>query len=581
MDGTSDDPRANELTALHRIAALGTHDGDLNTVVREILRAIDDVTPCEQPLVFLHDEEADELRTFLGRGDEWKRIRLSEPGIIRRIFTSGRGEVLNDVTADPDATEVLTELRGARQIAGAPLVAGDSRLGVIAAVNSRGGAFTDLDLRLLSLLADRAAITLRSAHLRATLERQGRELDGLQRLSQLLVSTESLEYVIGESVRIVTDLVQCEKMMVLLYDDDQKALCIQPPAIGIDEDQVTELTIPLSEPSLASTVFRTSTPLVSNDAAADAWVGPRLRALLGIKDLLVVPLHTDRQPIGVLEAINSKKGFFDDEDLRSMTLLGGRVGAVIELSRSRVRERALVHKLREADRAKSDFVSILAHELKSPMTAIQGFGQTLEQHWDTLDEDKKIQFVSIVRREIERLGLMVSDLLDMSRMESGTVRYELVPTPLQDLVDNVLAVHTSLRATHEIRWDVPGDLPKVVGDKDRLRQVLINLLTNATRYSPEGTTITIAAEEIEREGARFVQVGIGDEGIGIAPDDVDRIFSKFAMLPKPAWTKKGTGLGLFISKGIIEAHQGRLWVESTVGEGSTFYFTVPVATDEG
>jgi signal transduction histidine kinase len=165
-------------------------------------------------------------------------------------------------------------------------------------------------------------------------------------------------------------------------------------------------------------------------------------------------------------------------------------------------------------------------------------------------------------------------------METGNLRYEFEPMSLSDLIESVVTVHASISESHELEIGLDRDLPKVVGDKDRLRQVVINLLTNATRYSPDGTKIILNTNVVEHEGRREVSVSVRDEGIGIGPGDADRIFSKFAMLAKPAWTKKGTGLGLFITKAIVDAHKGRIWVESNLGEGSTFFFTVPVAEDE-
>ena len=571
--------RDAEKQALYRIASLGTRDDTVEAVITETLRAVPDVVPCDRPVLFLFDEDADDMRCFGGKGEEEPRLSLREPGIIRRIHHAGRGEIVNDIVSDPDSSPAQGEMYNSRQLLAAPMIVGENRLGVIAAVDSPTGAFTETDLSLLSALADRAAANLRSAYRHVDLDRQSRELEGLQRITRLLTSTDSLEHVIGEAVRLVTDLIRCQRMMVLLHDEDSNSLRVQPPAFGIDAADILELEIPLGQPSLASTVFRTSTPLVSNDARTDSWIIPELRDRLGIENVLVVPLTTEHHPLGVLAAINSSKGAFDEEDLRFTSLLGHRVGSVIELSRARDRERALMHKLREADRMKTDFVSILAHELKGPMTTVVGFGQMLENHWETMEDEKRAQFIGIVRRETQRLAHMVSDLLDVSRMESGNLRYELEPMSLSDLIESVVTVHTSIAEKHGLDVYIEPDLPKVVGDKDRLRQVVINLLTNATRYSPEGTDIHLRVETDPEEQA-MVRVSVADEGIGIAPDDRERIFSKFAMLAKPAWTKKGTGLGLFITKAIVDAHRGRVWVESAPGDGSTFIFTVPAVTDQ-
>ncbi|MEA2517727.1 MAG: hypothetical protein QOG16_1565, partial [Actinomycetota bacterium] len=555
-----------ETQALYRIASIGAHDDDLQAVITEILRAVPDVVACERPVMFLYDEDTDEMRCFVGRGEELPRMSLREPGIIRRIHHSGRAEIVLEVDSDPDSSPSQNELGQARHVVAAPMIAADHRIGVLAAIDSPTGAFTETDLNLLAVLADKGAANVRGAYRHADLDRQSRELEGLQRLARLVSSTETVEHVIREVVRLVTDLIPCERMMVLLHDEESGALKVQPPAFGVADEDLAILEIALNEPSLASTVFRTSTPLVSNDASTDAWVAPRLREALHIETVMAVPLTSGSQPLGVLEVINSTQGQFDEEDLRFTSLLGQRMGSVIEISRARERERALMHKLREADRTKSDFVSILAHELKGPMTTIVGFGQMLHDHWDSMDDEKRTQFIGIVRRETQRLANMVSDLLDVSRMETGNLRYEFEPMSMLDLIDSIVTVHGSITEGHELQLDLDPQLPKVIGDKERLRQVVINLLTNATRYSPEGTPITMTARSAASDGGQEVIVAVTDQGIGIAPGDKDRIFSKFAMLAKPAWTKKGTGLGLFITKAIVDAHGGRILVDSKLGE---------------
>jgi signal transduction histidine kinase len=162
-------------------------------------------------------------------------------------------------------------------------------------------------------------------------------------------------------------------------------------------------------------------------------------------------------------------------------------------------------------------------------------------------------------------------------MNAGTLRYESRPTPLHDVIDRVLEAHPSLSDRHRIGRRVPSDLPEMLGDGDRVSQILLNLLSNAVRYSPEGTTVTLTADCVDEDGSSFVRVAVSDEGIGIEPSDRERVFSKFVMLPKPAWVDSGHGLGLFITKGMVEDQGGRIWVESEPGRGSTFYFTLPVA----
>ncbi|HEX2195418.1 MAG TPA: GAF domain-containing protein [Actinomycetota bacterium] len=564
----------DELSALYRIATLSTAYGDPAAVVEEILRIIEQVVHCDRSVMFLYDEAADVLR-LQGARDRGFVLPLSEPTILRRVLNSGLGEVVNDVDSDSDSNPMFADALKARQLVAAPLVLTDKTLGVVGAINSRRGAFTHEDLRLLTVLADRVALTIENGELVGRLQRQVQELEGLHRLSRLLLSSETMERIVGESIRIVAEMLDCEKMALLLHEEGESCLVAMQSAVGLDEAQVEGLRITLDEPSLTATVFRTKTPMVSNDAPNDAWVNRHMVELLGMDSLLAVPLTTGPKPIGVLKAMNARKGYFNDDDVRFAMLLGGQVGALVESSMGRQRERQLVQKLREADRTKSEFVSMLAHELKGPMTTILGFSETLKQQWDRVPDDKKLSIIDIVSKETGRLSRLVNDLLDVSRMEAGTLRYELSPVSLQELLDSIMTVHTSLSAQHLVVNDLPPDMPKVLADNDRLRQVFINLLTNATRYSPEGTAIRVRGREVPEGG--MVEVSVSDEGIGISEQDRERIFSKFSMLPKPGWVKKGTGLGLFITKGIVEAHGGRIWVESEPGKGSTFAFTLQVA----
>jgi signal transduction histidine kinase len=570
----------DEMAALYEIAALSAAQQDRSLLINEILRIVGHAVRSQQVLLFIHHPGKNHLDVHDERGALGPPFPIELPGVVARVFHGRTSELVNDLTHDDEGDAELKARLPARQILASPLVLGDHTLGVLAAVNSGRGAFAQEDLRMMSILADRVALTLENSHLVSTLQRQVRELQGLQRLSRLLMSFETLESMVDQTVRVVMELIPCEKIALMLYDPVSDSLIAHKPVLGITDEELAQLRLPLAEPSMGGTVFRTNTPLSSNDAANDAWVSRGFQQLLGIETLLVVPLTTGPKPLGVLKIINSASGYFSEQDLEYAALLGRQVGGILESNLARSREKALVRELREADRTKSEFVSMLAHELKGPMTTVLGFSQTLRQQWEKLDDGKRNHVLDIIHKEVGRLSRLVNDLLDVSRMESGTLRYELEPIDLHEVVESLLTVHTSLRSEHAVIDQLPAGLPKVMADKDRIRQVIINLLTNATRYSPERSTVTLGADLVEEGGETFVRLSVTDEGIGISPHDVDRIFSKFAMLPKPSWTKKGTGLGLYITKGIVEALGGRIWVESEVGRGSTFYVTLRVAADE-
>ena len=543
------DRRLFELNALSRLASVGV-ESDETGVIDEVLQVVWQLVPCRQPLLFLVDSEGEHFALYT-RGQRQASMPMSERSIVRRIYESGSGEVINTVTSDPDLSSMLAEDLKVKQVVASPLCIGGDCLGVLGAADSLRGAFCDEDLTVMSALGSQAATALQSARLRMTVRRQLREIEGVHRLSQLLTTDSTPDHLIAESVRMVADLADCEKVAVLLYEDDADELVALPQAVGIGKRQTSRIRVSLSAPSLSASVFRTNAPLISNDAANDAWVGKELRALLDIESILVVPVGGGSRPTGVLKLMNARKGYFDESDLRFCSIMGSRLGGVIESSHARQREHALVQRLREADQTKSEFVSMLAHELKGPITTVMGFGQVLQQQWRDLDDPKRDRILEVVTKEVGRLARLVNDLLDLSRMEAGTLRYDIAPVSLFDLVESIVSVHGSITAKHELELDLADDLPKVQGDADRIRQVLLNLLTNATRYSPDGTPVTLTARVMEDGNVR---VSVKDEGIGISREDQKRLFSKFVTLPKPAWLPKGTGLGLYITEGIVEAH---------------------------
>jgi signal transduction histidine kinase len=567
--------KPQDLSALHRIAQIAPRSVDEELVIHEVLTAADEVVPCEAVIMFSYDSDSDQMWLHSSAQGEGLKLLMAEPSIVRRIFDTGRGEAVNEVLMDPETSPLLTEKLGARHLVGVPLSSGGKKLGVLAAINSSRGGFVQDDLMRLSVVADQAAFAIENAQLRVILQRQRQEIDGLHRLSRLLASSEGTDRVVGESVRIAADLLECDQVVLMLHEEDSESLIAHHRAVGVSSDQLERLRVPLSRPSLTGTVFRTDSPLISNEATSDAWVDAGLREVLEIETVMVVPLMTTVEPIGVMVMANAKKGHFDEDDARFAGLLGGRIGGVVEASRARERERALVHKLREIDHTKSEFVSMLAHELKGPMTTLIGFSHVLKEQWDEISDEKRHNILEILSKEMDRLARLVSDLLDLSRIEAGTLRYEMRAVELAELIDNTLQIHSSLSRHHAFVCEIPTGLPHVWADPDRLRQVLINLMTNATRYSPQRTTVTITATQRDDD----VAVSIKDEGIGIAPEDSDRVFEKFSVIDKPSWVQKGTGLGLYITKGIVDAHGGSLGVESEPGKGTTFTFTLKQASD--
>ncbi|MGQ9608153.1 MAG: ATP-binding protein [bacterium] len=232
-----------------------------------------------------------------------------------------------------------------------------------------------------------------------------------------------------------------------------------------------------------------------------------------------------------------------------------------------------VTKKKEIEEAKSNFISTVSHELRTPLTAIQNAISIIEIAGEVNEQQAK--FISIATRNVERLTKLVNEILDFSKLESGKMEMNFSPVDIKTLANESIANIMNLAGKREISENIPNDLPKVYADPSKLDQVFTNILDNAIKYTPDDGKITIEARKVNgKDSNDFVEVRISDTGIGIAPEKKERIFERFE---RGNLYNKGVGLGLAIVKKIIESHNGKIWVESELGKGSTFIFTIPIA----
>jgi PAS domain S-box-containing protein len=226
---------------------------------------------------------------------------------------------------------------------------------------------------------------------------------------------------------------------------------------------------------------------------------------------------------------------------------------------------------KEAERMKNEFVSTVSHELRTPLTSLRGFAELmLEREYPP---EKQRKFLQIIHRESTRLGNMINDFLDVQRMEAGRQDYRFAKVPIFQVMADSAALFRPTSTAHHFEVECDPDLPDVRADADRLRQVTTNLLSNAVKFSPKGGIVTLRASR----AGNMAQVSVSDQGIGIPPEAIGKLFQKFYRVDNTATRKiGGTGLGLSIVKQIIDAHGGRIWVESVVGEGTRVLFTLPL-----
>ena len=227
---------------------------------------------------------------------------------------------------------------------------------------------------------------------------------------------------------------------------------------------------------------------------------------------------------------------------------------------------------REVDRMKTEFISTAAHELRTPLTSIQGFSEILLTR-DDIKEEEKYKCLSYINKQSVNLAAIVNDLLDISRIESGAgFSLKKAPVNIADIIEGTVHYFQTLSPKHNFKVVVPEESVEVMVDSRKMRQVLEYLLSNAVKYSPKGSLILTKGELLEDH----YQVSIEDQGIGMTPEQVEKIFEKFYRVDTSDSAIDGTGLGMTIVKNIVEAHGGKVWVESELGKGTTVKFTIPI-----
>jgi signal transduction histidine kinase len=290
---------------------------------------------------------------------------------------------------------------------------------------------------------------------------------------------------------------------------------------------------------------------------------------LGLRSRVLAPLQVGPRTIGMLGVVRAEEHAFAPAELELVSLLGRLVATAVQNIRSYEAERSTADELRRLSALRADFVSLVSHELRSPMAAVIGAARTLHGRWRELTPEQRESFLALIGDETSRLAGLIDDVLDTSRIEAGTFSFTFSEVDLNELLRDVVAAAELAQDEVKLTTEV-GALPRVRGDRERLRQVIQNLVDNAVKYSSAGGRVQVNA--LADDG--HVLIDVVDEGPGIAPEDHELIFEKFGRSSGGA-AKPGTGLGLFIARSIAEAHGGTLDVQSVPERGSVFRLELP------
>jgi signal transduction histidine kinase len=419
----------------------------------------------------------------------------------------------------------------------------------------------------------RRTAEVRAAEAEALRDELGRRVDVLEaasRCARALGSSLEIDEAFGAFIRELGGLVPYDRTAIVLVEGDEAttmatagrgAKDVFPPgSVGPRRTSVLERVLD-------------GQIVVRRDLGALEYPEDARLVELGLHSELVAPLLVGARPIGMLSLSREGVDAFSEDEIELIALLGRFVATAVQNIRAYEAERARVEELRRLSELRADFVSLVSHELRSPMAAVIGAARTLQDRWRTLAPEHREAFLALIGDETSRLADLIGDVLDTSRIEAGTFSYRFQDLDLGRLVKD--AVDTAAVAQQEVSVvaSIPPHLPVVRGDGERLRQVLGNLIDNAVKYSPEGGTVHVRAQDSNG----VARVSVSDEGPGIPQSQQGLIFEKFGRAEVAGASKPGTGLGLFIARSITEAHGGTLEVRSRPDEGATFTLILPAA----
>lgn len=583
--------RARQLSALNDISRRLASELHVESLLELITASAVDILDAEAGslLLVVDDETRDlEFKVAVGSGQELVGSRFpAKRGLVGEVASTGKGVIVNDAANDPRwGGEVAKGSFSTTAVLAVPLIAQKQVIGVLEVINKKGGgAYVQEDLELLATFAAQAAIAIENARLfemtDMQLSKRVAELQALERIDVELNRSLDLQRVADVTMRWAIAntgatagalglVVGDPPMLQILSRHGYEPEDFPPGADG----QLWPL-----DRGIVSRVMRTRQPDIATDVTIDPNYIPSLR---GSKSQITVPMMSGGEIHALLVLEKDTEPRLNLIDLAFVQRLAEH--AIIAITNAQ-----FYAEMTRANEWKSEFVSFVAHELKTPMTSMKGYTDLLISGVTGALSEQQQAFLGTIRANIDRMQTLVSDLNDVTKLQTKKMPMEFQPLDFRAVVtESLRPLLRQIEEKHQtLTLDIPDTLPAILADQNRLIQVLTNLLSNAYKYTPPEGHITLRARvaETNRDGkgrdlGPALHVSVADTGIGMSEDDLKQLFTPYFRSDNPlAREQPGTGLGLTIVHGIIERHGGRIWVESQIGQGTTFNFTIPLAAD--
>ncbi|MBN1486919.1 MAG: GAF domain-containing protein, partial [Anaerolineae bacterium] len=605
--------RAVQMQTSSQVSQQVTSILDLNTLLSRVVNLIQTQFGYYFAGVWLYDEAQAALILRAGTGEAGEKlikqsfsIPLNAASIVASVCRDGNRRLVESVDEVPDFMWVEGLLDIASEVA-LPMRIGEHVLGVLDIASDHTAAFSSDDQLVLQSLADQIAVAIRNAQLYESEQTRRQLAELLERTGRALSSSMTYDEVPNLILELLHTLIPYERGLILL----KKGSILKPVAhYGFPDDrQATEMKIPINEGDVFRTLSSARHTLIIDDVTQEPgwtqmpWL-PLNHSWLGI------PMISRDDVIGMLSLTREAVGAFTPEDARLVEAFGTQAVIALENARLYSEIKGFNEKLEQMvkvrtaelntaytnlerlDKTKSDFINVAAHELRTPLTVVKGYTQ-LFKHYATYEKDPQLEkAMHGIVSGVDRLHEIINSMLDVAKIDSQTLKMFKEKIEIADIVQRVCAGFTSILAERELVLSTDGvdKLSPIQADPDLLAKVFYQLIVNAIKYTPDGGEIKLAGHQgYDEDGQGYVEIVISDTGIGINPEDQELIFEKFYQTGEIEFHSSGRtkfkgggpGLGLAIARGIIVAHQGRIWVESPGCDeehcpGSQFHIRLPL-----
>jgi GAF domain-containing protein len=564
--------RLEELTMLHAVSMAAASTLSVEEIAESVTAVVEQGLGFEYQRLYLVDEKHGMLE-LVGRDAE-VQDGLSElpvgQGLVGWVAECGIGLRVDDVSQDARYVQAIPDIRSALVV---PLMVGERVIGVLQALSTYSSAFSADDERLFTTVARQLAVAIENARLYQETERRLAEVSTLYQLARQVNTSLDVQERLNSIVESLKQAMGCRACSIALLDPINDVLEIRAAA-GIKGKWQSDFKLGLGE-GVAGRVALEGTPIYVPDTQemeSFIFFDPSVRSLL------TVPLSVLGRIIGTLSVDSEKPDAFSAADERLLAIAAAQAAIAIENARlytsleQRARNLAEAYaELQEVDRLRDEMVQNVSHELRTPLTFVKGYVELLLAGDAGPLTDLQKEYLDVVIDKTDTVTRLVSDIMFLQQADQVPKKISI---SLAKMARRALqgCAATAEQAGLILVEDIPDDLPPVAGDAGRLQQVFDNLLGNAIKFSPDGGHITVAVKDV----GEMVQASVADEGVGIPKDQHERIFERFYQVDGSARRHfAGVGLGLTIAKRIVEAHGGKIWVESVPDSGSTFYFTIP------